>query len=102
MITAAARGVIAARLVSFWSLCIAMRLNTFSVQKKFPIYLPPTSAETEAHFQRLKPSMLRVGDVKTFENFVVTLPAGVDLTKYAAVVVRCEAFGEFITAAKYQ
>lgn len=48
------------------------------------------------------PTMLRVGDVKTFENFVVTLPAGVDLTKYAAVVVRCEAFGEFITAAKYQ
>ena len=65
-------------------------------------YLSPTFVETEADFQRLKPSMLRVGDVKTFENFVVTLPAGVDLTKYAAVVVWCETFGEFITAARYQ
>ena len=102
MITAAARWVIAARLVSVWSLCIAMRLNTFSVQKKFPIYLPPTSADTEAHFQRLKPSMLRVADVKTFENFVVTLRVGVDPDKYAAVIVWCDTFGEIITAARYQ
>ncbi|MDH4466317.1 MAG: DM13 domain-containing protein [Acidovorax sp.] len=68
----------------------------------YKLYLSPTFVETEADFQRLKPSMLRVGDVKTFENFVVTLPAGVDPAKYAAVIVWCETFGEFITAAKYQ
>ena len=48
------------------------------------------------------PTMLRVADVKTFENFVVTLRAGVDPHKYAAVIVWCETFGEFITAARYQ
>lgn len=68
----------------------------------YKLYLSPTFVETEADFQRLKGSMVRVGDVKTFENFVVTLPLGVDPAKHAAVIVWCETFGEFITAAKYQ
>ena len=68
----------------------------------YKLYLSPTFVETEADFQRLKPSMLRVGDVKTFENFVVTLRADVNPHKYAAVIVWCETFGEFITAARYQ
>ncbi len=46
--------------------------------------------------------MVRVGDVKTFENFVVAVPAGIDFTKYTAVIVWCETFAQFITAAKYR
>ena len=45
--------------------------------------------------------IFEVGPVKTFENFVVALPAGVDVTRYNSVVVWCESFGEFITAARY-
>ena len=68
----------------------------------YKLYLSPEFVETEADFKRLKGSMVRIGDVKTFENFVVALPAGVDPAKYAAVVVWCETFSEFITAAKYR
>jgi hypothetical protein len=68
----------------------------------YKLYLSPEFVETEADFIRLKPRMLRVGDVKTFENFVVPLPAGADPAGYAAVIVWCERFGEFITAAKYR
>lgn len=68
----------------------------------YKLYLSPEFVETEADFNRLKKSMVRVGDVKTFENFVVALPPGVDATKYTAVVVWCETFGQFITAAKYR
>lgn len=46
--------------------------------------------------------MVRVGDVNTFENFVVAVPESIDLTKYTAVIVWCETFGQFITAAKYR
>ena len=46
--------------------------------------------------------MVRVGDVKTFNNFVVPVPAGVDPAQYAAVVIWCETFSEFITAATYK
>ena len=68
----------------------------------YKLYLSPEFVETEADFNRLKKSMARVGDVKTFENFVVAVPAGIEPAKYSAVVVWCETFGQFITAAKYR
>ncbi len=68
----------------------------------YKLYLSPEFVETEADFNRLKNSMVRVGDVKTFENFVVALPPGIEPSKYSAVVVWCETFGQFITAAKYR
>lgn len=68
----------------------------------YKLYLSPEFVETEADFNRLKQSMARVGDVRTFENFVVAVPSGVDPAKYSAVVVWCETFSQFITAAKYR
>lgn len=77
-------------------------LGKLSPGPDFKLYLSPEFVETEADFKRLKATMVRVGDVRTFENFVVALPDGVDPRKYTAVVVWCESFGEFITAAKYR
>lgn len=68
----------------------------------YKLYLAPEFVETEADFARLKPKMQRVGDVKTFENFIVDLPPGVDLQRYTTVIVWCETFNEFITAAQYR
>jgi hypothetical protein len=68
----------------------------------YKLYLSPEFVETEAEFARLKPRMVRVGDVKTFDNFVVPVPAHVDPAAYSAVIVWCERFGQFITAAKYR
>lgn len=68
----------------------------------YKLYLSPEFVETEADFRRLKPKMARVGEVKTFENFIVPLPAGIDPGAYNTVIVWCEAFGQFITAAKYR
>jgi hypothetical protein len=68
----------------------------------YKLYLSPEFVETEADFARLKPTMVRVGDVRTFENFVVPVPATVDVARYRAVIVWCEAFGQLITAASYR
>jgi hypothetical protein len=68
----------------------------------YKLYLSPEFVETEADFNRLKSTMVRVGDVKTFENFVVPIPAGIDPSRYTSVIVWCERFGEFITAARYR
>lgn len=68
----------------------------------YKLYLSPTFVETEADFQRLKPTMVRVGDVRTFENFVIDVPAGIDVNAYAAVIIWCETFSQFITAARYR
>lgn len=68
----------------------------------YKIYLSPEFVETEADFKRLKSSMVRVGDVKTFDNFIVPVPSNIDPGKYRAVIIWCEAFSEFITAAQYR
>lgn len=68
----------------------------------YKLYLAQEFVETEADFERVKPAMVRVADVKTFENFLVSVPASVDVAKYNTVIVWCESFGQFITAARYQ
>lgn len=68
----------------------------------YRLYLSPGFVETEQAFAALKPRMRQVGPVKGFDGFVLPLPADVDLAAYDTVVVWCERFGQFITAAKYR
>jgi hypothetical protein len=68
----------------------------------YKLYLSPEFVETEADFARLKSTMVRLGDVKTFENFIVEVPSGVDPARYNTVIVWCESFSQFITSAKYR
>lgn len=68
----------------------------------YKLYLSPAFVETEADFRRLKPGMVRVGDVRTFDNFVVPVPASIDVTRYNTVIIWCETFSQFITAGKYR
>lgn len=44
----------------------------------------------------------RIGDVKTFENFIVPVPQDVDVARYTTVIVWCETFSMFISSAKYR
>ncbi|MBR9909423.1 MAG: DM13 domain-containing protein [Gammaproteobacteria bacterium] len=68
----------------------------------YRLYLSPEFVETESEFNRLKPKMVQVGDIKTFENFVVRVPPDIDPAEFNSVVVWCESFGQFITAASYR
>lgn len=77
-------------------------MGSLSPGPDYRLYLSPTFVETEADFDRYKATMVQVGDVKTFENFIVQIPNGVDPSQYRAVIVWCESFGEFITSGQYQ
>ena len=68
----------------------------------YKLYLSPEFVETKAEFTRLKSRMVRVGDVRTFENFVISVPESIDVSSYSTAIVWCESFGQFITAAKYR
>lgn len=68
----------------------------------YRLYLSPRFVETEAEFLAAKPQMTEVGNVRTFDNFIVKLPEAVDPTRFNSVIIWCETFGEFITAAQYQ
>ena len=68
----------------------------------YKLYLSPKFLETEAQFNELKPSMMLIGGVKTFDNFIVEVISDIDFEAYNTVVVWCETFGEFITAVRYR
>ncbi len=68
----------------------------------YRLYLSPEFVETEADFMAKKAAMIQVGPVKTFENFILPLPATIDASQYNTVIIWCEAFGQFITAAQYR
>lgn len=68
----------------------------------YKLYLSPEFVETKADFMRVKPRAVRVGDVKNFENFVVAVPPSVDVAQFTTVIVWCESFSQFITAAAYR
>lgn len=68
----------------------------------YKLYLVRGFVEDEEAFLRVKAQALAVGDVKTFDNFIVPLPPGAAPQNYDTAVVWCEAFSRFITAAKYR
>ncbi len=68
----------------------------------YKLYLVSDFVEDEAGFLALKDKALRVGDVKSFDGFILNVPPGTDIAAYTTAVVWCEAFGQFISAAKYR
>jgi hypothetical protein len=68
----------------------------------YRLYLSPEFVETESGFASLKSEMVQVGHVRTFENFMLSVPASIDPSDYKAAIVWCETFGQFITATEYQ
>ena len=68
----------------------------------YKLYLLSGYVDTRQGFLAVKKNAVRVGDVRTFDGFVVEVPPGVDVAAYDTVLVWCEAFSQFITSAKYR
>ena len=68
----------------------------------YKLYLVKDFVEHEDDFLPLKAQSPIIGDVKTFNGVIVDVPADVNVDDYTTVLIWCEAFGEFITAAKYR
>jgi len=68
----------------------------------YKLYLTVEFVEDEESFLKVKDQSARIGDVKSFDGFLLDVPSSVDVSAYTTAVVWCEAFGEFISAAKYR
>jgi len=68
----------------------------------YQLYLTPSLAQTEDEFLMMKEESVKIGAVKTFDNFILDIPENIDPASYRALIVWCESFGEFITAASYR
>ena len=78
------------------------RIGRLAPGPDYKLYLAPRFVDTKEAFLLIKGKSLRMGDVKTFNGFIVEVPAGIDVRDYNAVVIWCEAFDQFISAAEYQ
>lgn len=68
----------------------------------YKVYLVDRFVEHEDEFLPVKDGSALIGDVKSFEGFLIDVPEDIDITQYTTVLIWCETFGEFITAAKYR
>jgi len=66
----------------------------------YKVYLTKGLVDHEDAFVREE--AVQVGDVKSFDGFILELPADVNIDEYTSVLVWCESFSEFITAGTYR
>ena len=66
----------------------------------YRLYLTPAFVEDEAAFLAIKAQSVDIGPVKAFTNFNLAVPPDVEVGDFPALLIWCEAFGEFITAAR--
>ncbi len=76
--------------------------GTISAGPDYRLYLAPEFVDDGAGVLAIKAESLQIATVKTFENFTPNLPPAIDLDEYDAVVICCEAFKQFITAARLE
>ncbi len=66
----------------------------------YRLYLMPEFVADEDSFLAIKSRAVNIGPVKAFTNFSFPVPSDVDAGAFPALIIWCEAFGEFITAAR--
>ncbi|KPM82433.1 MULTISPECIES: DM13 domain-containing protein [Pseudoalteromonas] len=76
--------------------------GTLSPGPDYQLYLSRNFIDNEADFLAQKGTMQRVAGVRSFNGFKLVVPQGIDVRDYNTVIIWCESFEEFITAAQYQ
>ena len=79
-----------------------VHMGSLAAGPDYMVYLVSDFVQDEAEFNAIKLTAQLIGPVKTFDGFILDIPEGIDIEAYTTVVVWCEAFGEFITAAQYR
>jgi len=68
----------------------------------YRLYLTPQLVLTGEEFLAVKEHSVFVGNIRSFDGFILEVPKNIDPAAYKGVVIWCESFDEFITAANYQ
>jgi hypothetical protein len=68
----------------------------------YRLYLTPQLVLTGEEFLAVKEHSAFVGNIRSFDGFILEVPKNIDPAAYKGVVIWCGSFDEFITAASYQ
>lgn len=66
----------------------------------YRLYLTKDIVRTKEGFEIARASAVQIGPIKAFENFSLNMPDSIDISDYGAVLIWCETFSAFITAAE--
>lgn len=68
----------------------------------YRVYLLDRFVQDKESFLKAKDKAILVGDLKTFDRFVLNFPEGIELDNVNTVVIWCETFARFISSAALQ
>ena len=68
----------------------------------YKLYLTKKFVQTKTDFLKIKTQSIVIGEIKSFNGFIIPSKNEIDLSSYNSVVIWCESFSQFISAAKYQ
>lgn len=68
----------------------------------YQLYLAPKFIDTEKAFLEQKHLMQEVGDVTSFNDYVLPVNPEINIDQFNTVIIWCESFNQFITSAQYK
>lgn len=68
----------------------------------YRLYLAPNFIDTESAFLEQKHLLQAVGEVHSFNNYILPLSPDINIDQFNTVVIWCESFNQFITSAQYK
>ncbi|MBD8635996.1 DM13 domain-containing protein [Stenotrophomonas sp. CFBP 13725] len=68
----------------------------------YKVYLTRDYVDTIDGFLKVKAQARRVGEARSFKRLLIDVPPDVNVKDYTTVVVWCETFSKFISAAQYR
>ncbi len=68
----------------------------------YKLYLTKNYIDDKEGFLKIKSNAFYIGDINSFNGFVIKITPSVNIHNYNSVVIWCESFSQFITSARYQ
>lgn len=68
----------------------------------YRLYLTPSYVDSKPGFLAIKDQSLEIGPIRAFANFSLPVQPGIDVFQWPALVIWCERFSMFITAARLE
>ncbi len=68
----------------------------------YKLYLTKNYVDDKESFLKIKTNAFLIGDINSFNGFVLKITPSVNIHNYNSVVIWCESFSQFITSARYK
>ena len=68
----------------------------------YRLYLVPSPVTNKKEFLAIKQQSAQLQAIDSFNGFIIDIPNNINVDDYTGIVIWCEQFNQFITAAQYR